>query len=91
MQYYQEGCQGLLGWWQEGDPVAQSVDGGRRGCWETWELWSGGVVQVIDLFPSLPAPLPWQDVRGPRQRAAPFSVGCHPPRRKGFREVAWGS
>ena len=43
----------------------------------------------IDIFLSL-LPLPWQDGRGLCQRAAP-SAGCCPPRRKGFREVAWGT
>lgn len=67
-----------------------SIEGGRLleevGAGEQ----TGGLMD-IDLFPLLLVPLSWQDGSGPHQRANPFSVGCHPLRRKGFREVAWGS
>lgn len=65
---------------------------GRWGCLEESELWNRQVTWVLMFYSSLslPLPLPWQDGRGPRQRAAP-SAGCHPPTRKGFREAAWGA
>ena len=63
-------------------------------CWGRWGSWKESAVGPtgdlgIDIFLSL-LPLPWQDGRGLCQRAAP-SAGCCPPRRTGFRELAWGT
>lgn len=79
MQYYQEGRQGLLGRWWETRWPSLSIEGG---CWEGWELWGRQVVQVIDLFPSSPVPLPWQGVRVPARGQPLFLLGViHPEER----------
>lgn len=36
---------------------------------------------LLDIDLLYPPPPSWQDGRGPYRRAAPFSVGCYPPRR----------
>lgn len=80
---------GLVGQWR-GGPAAPCVAGGG-GALGRSQQWSQQVTWVLIFFLSLlPLPLPWQDGRGLCQRAAP-SAGCCPSRRKGFREVAWGT
>lgn len=74
-----------------GDPVAQSVSRRRQGCCNESELWTRQVTSWVLIFsPTSPLSLPWQGGRGPRQRTAPFSVGCHPPRIKGIQGSGMG-
>lgn len=50
---------------------------------------TGGLLGIDLFFPTSLLPLPWQDGRGPARGQPLFLLGGLPPRRKGFREVAW--
>lgn len=69
--------------------MAQSVDRRRRGYCKESELWTRQVAFWVLIFsppPLSPSLARWQ---GSSPEDSPFFCWGFPPRRKGFREVAW--